>query len=496
MQARRVLVLGDVGGPLSQWRIEASLGINIERLEDAPVSLTLLEEVARSGTPQLVADVQAQGLDDRFSPLVGEVHSFACLPFHGQQGEVAGLIYADSSMRGGFFGPRQMAAAQRLVQRLERDAYGRESETTPPPIHMKALQAVPQRIFKPAAIPVQPLELPERALWLRSLAAMVSSGLTLDRGLDVLSQSAPRPDHARALQQMNQRLFDGHPLHQALSEPPGYFSLAQLQLIRAGERSGALVKVLQRLADHEERLGRHRQKLRGALLYPGVVLVLALLMLTVLTPWVLKGQIQVLQQSGQALPWFTRMLALWAYHPLEFAFAGALLVGLAYKLGRSWASSPGGVAWLYASAVLGPLLRSSAAWRFCQSYALLQEAGINLPETLRQAADASLYPPLQASMADSIRSILGGSTVAEALGEGGHLSPLIVETVRVGEESGKVSEMLYFAASLSEMQFESGLETWSQALEPLLLGVMGLFVGAVLLATLGPTLTLLSGLQL
>lgn len=494
LQARRVLALKR--GPHG-WEVMAAVGMESGRLEDSSVSFTVIDEVARTGTAQLVADVkEQQELDGSMSLLMGGVQSFACAPWWAPGPELAGVLYADTSIRGGFFASRQLAAAQRAIRNLESELFGTANDAAtaePPKIETRRVQVAPATTPK-APVPMTAMVLPERAVWLRSLAAMIDSGLPAARGLEVLAQTTPNPQHRSALHHMLRSLESGIPLFQALSDPRGYFSKTQLQLIRASEVSGSLDLVLKRLADHEDKFTAHRQRLASALLYPACVLALSLVMLMTLTPWVLRGQLQLLAQSAQPLPWATRLLVVWGDHPLLFLLALAGL-GLAGFSGlRRWLQRPDAAAALLHWPVLGHLLRCSASWRFCQTYSLLLDAGISLPEALRYAAGASMHPPLIERIEQILDHILDGWQVSEAIKAHAELSPMVGETLQVGEETGKTAQILRHLGDLVEFEFDSALESWSAMLEPLLVAGTGIFVAVVLLATMAPTISLLQNL--
>ncbi|MBX3167388.1 MAG: type II secretion system F family protein [Candidatus Eremiobacteraeota bacterium] len=468
LQAERVVVLERENG---EWRSRAALGISITRLQEASISLSLIEEVARSGLARIEADVQETSLNQRLSVMMGGLQSCACLPWWNPGGQLAGVLYADCTRRSNFFSPKNVTAAQRLARRLEEEIFGS--------VTGQSQEQVPRTFRQPEkkleAEVAQPRKAPERALWLRSLAVMLEAGLPLLRALHVLMKTSAQP---QILEHLCRQVEEGAALHRAFAAS-GAFSKSQVQLVKAGELSGALVVVLRRLADHEDQLQEHRQRLAAALVYPAVVGLLALIMLSWLIPSVLGGQLEILQRSGQALPLLTRLLMLAPYLVWLLLPVAWLLKKVPQRL---WFRAP----------ALGGLLRSSSTWKFCETLALIYEAGLPLPEALSQAGQAAQNPDLHPDRV--INLVLGGATLAEALRLEGGLPPLVVETIRVGEETGTVPAMLRHAGKMARLDFDSALDGWSKMLEPILLGGAGLLVALVLVGTLLPTMGMLDQL--
>lgn len=484
LQAQRIVILGMEQG---QWKVEACLGLQIRRLEDAPISLSLINEVAQSGVARIVADVQDSSLEERFSVLVGGMQSCCCLPWWAPGQALAGILYADSGSRSTFFGPRQLAGAQRVARRLEEEVFGASAPAEKVTPLMHAARPAPRA--KAAPPESTPLDRPDlRVVWLRTLSVMLEAGLPLTKALQVLLDTSPPGPPQEALERALKALHRGQTLHEAM-QLSGAFPRGQVQLVRCGESSGSLALVLQRLATYEERLQEHRQRLRSALFYPALVGTLALLLVTLLTPLVLQGQLEILQRSGRPLPWLTQLLLMAARHRglllLSALGLGVALVKFVPRLPRRY---------LFALPGVGRVMRSSSVWLFCETLGLLFEAGLALPECLTQSASASGDPELEAHRDGILNSVLEGRPLAEAISQNTRLPRLVCETIRAGEESGQLPTLLGHAANLARSDFETTLESWSKLLEPLLLLGMGLFVGGILIGTLAPTLQLLETL--
>lgn len=328
-----------------------------------------------------------------------------------------------------------------------------------------------------------------RALFFRSLATMLAAGVSLPRALDVLARQMQEGPLHRALPAYGTQLAHGKPLSRVLSQPPGLFSPLQLQLIAVGESTGAMVLVLERLAENSEKANRTWNRIGSALTYPVLVLVASLVLILWAQNAIFKNLLDFLTTMGGELPLATRLLSFSARLLSNPWFLLLLVAGLG---GAGWglrrlAENRAMVrrAWALALRLpaMGNLLRTALAVDFCRSLALCVSAGVPLLRALDLAGGAA---PWAVGLSRARERIAAGELVHQALSEVELLPPMTLHLMAAGESTGKLSFLLERAARLCEESLDSALESAVAALQPAVLMLVGILVGFVVYATLVP----------
>ena len=322
----------------------------------------------------------------------------------------------------------------------------------------------------------------------RYLSTLLEAGFPLDRALGTVRGLAGREDVAGALAEVREGVRSGDTLSEALEEQQDIFPRLAVGMVRAGERGGRLADALSRLARHLEREEELRSRVVSALLYPAIMAGVGGTALLVLVFYVLPRFVGILEEAGASLPTSTAMLlgatdflGRWW---LPLAVAGLALGGAA----AAWARSERGRAQLSAAAlrlpVIGPLRRRMAAARFGRSLGQLLESGLPIVPAL-EAAAASLADPAAASEVEAARGrVRAGRSLADALRRGRAFPPLFLRMTELGEEGGRLPEMLGRAADVAEEELERRLERLVRLVEPAMVVLFGLVVGFVALSLL------------
>jgi general secretion pathway protein F len=328
------------------------------------------------------------------------------------------------------------------------------------------------------------------SLLTRQLATLLDSGLTLEQALAALIEEAEAPSTRELLAGVKLEVMAGASLAAALGSYPRSFPEFFRALVHGGEDSGALPTVLAHLADYLDARQALQQKTSLALLYPVLVGVVALAIVTGLLVYVVPQVVQVFQQSRQALPWLTRALialsgflqAAWPYLLLLLvAITGAAYLALrrpAYR--RRWHALLLGLPWL------GPLARGLDTSRFASTLAILVAGGVPLLGALASAARAMGNAVMREAVERATGRVREGVSLSRALGETRAFPPLLVHLVASGELSGKLEQMLERAARLETRSLERRLAVFLTLLEPVMILVMGAVVLMIVLAILLP----------
>lgn len=306
----------------------------------------------------------------------------------------------------------------------------------------------------------------------RQLALMFNSGIPLHRAVGCIPE-------VRALAA---QLAHGSSLSYAMAQS-GRFTPLQVGVIRAGEESGMLSVLLERLAQLEELELKFRQNVTARLSYP-VGVAIAMLLATALLTVLMSGVISAMGTLAQTSPMLRLLQQPWL--PAAILLVPALgLAALAWGW-RNPALRPLLERRLLGLAVLGPLLRRAEAARICRILAVLANSGIRVDKSLMLAAGTTTSPLAREALEIAREQLTQGEGLAAALGASGYFPPEVIHMTAAGEASGRLSTMLAKVAEYADMQVTRFLEAAVTALEPLLLCFMGLLVGLVMLATFGP----------
>lgn len=377
---------------------------------------------------------------------------------------VSGVVQADT--------PRQ-ARSQLRAQGLHPSAVD--------PVHAR------ERARKPWARGIASNEL---SLVTRQLATLLASGLTVEQALSALIEEATAPMTREVLGGVKSEITAGLSLAGALGSYDRSFPDFYRALVHGGEESGALPTVLQHLADYLDARQALKQKTTLALLYPVLVTLVAISIVTGLLVFVVPQIVQVFQQSRQSLPMLTRALialsdflrAGWPY--LAVAVIGAVVaVRLALRrdaLRRSWH------ALLLRTVWLGPLIRGVNTSRFASTLAILVGGGVPLLSALNSGARVMTNMVMREAIEAAAERVREGESLARALGATRAFPPLTVHLVASGELSGKLEQMLQRAAQLETQALERRLAVFLTLLEPVMILVMGGVVLLIVLAILLP----------
>ncbi|WP_312305012.1 type II secretion system inner membrane protein GspF [Pulveribacter sp.] len=331
------------------------------------------------------------------------------------------------------------------------------------------------------------------AIWTRQLAGLVSSGLPLERALTALAEEADTQPQRHLVAALRAEVNAGSPFARALALHPE-FSDIYCAVIGAGEASGALGEVLERLADDLESRQQLRAKLIGAALYPAIVTVVAIVIVLFLVGYVVPQVASVFAGTKRALPFLTvAMLALSDFvRGYGWALLGALVLIAASA--RAALSRPAfrekfDGAWLRLPLV-GRLARGYNAARFASTLAMLAGAGVPILRALQAAAETLNNRALRADALDALALVREGAPLASALGQKKRFPGLLAMFARLGEQTGRLPQMLDRAATQLGTEVQRRALQLATILEPLLIVGMGLVVMLIVLAVLMPIIQL------
>ncbi len=394
-------------------------------------------------------------------------YRFEALDFAGKT--ITGLVDADNPKTA-----RAQLRAQHLVP-LKVDAVVAAGETQGQNKTMFS-----GRVFNPSDL----------SIWTRQLSGLVVAGLPLERALTALADEAEDPKQRELVAHLRSEVNAGAPFAQALSGSPREFDDVYRGVVAAGEQSGQLGIVLEKLATDLEEQQLLKSKLIGATLYPAVVSVFAVVIVVALLVFVVPQVAQVFSSSKRALPFLTQfMLGLsalmrqWGWLILLMLIAGGTGLGVALrnedfrlKFDSAWLGLP----------LIGKLSRGYNAARFAGTLAMLAGSGVPILKALQAAAETLSNRAMRADALDALIQVREGAPLASALAAKKRFPGLLAMFARLGEQTGQLPVMLQRAASQLSTEVQRKALAIATVLEPLLIVVMGLMVMLIVMSVMLP----------
>jgi general secretion pathway protein F len=324
----------------------------------------------------------------------------------------------------------------------------------------------------------------------RQLATLVRAGIPLVESIGALTDQVEKEDLKRILTNIRERLNEGSSFAQALEQHPKVFPSVYVSMVAAGEVSGTLEQVLERLADFLESQARLKGKVGAALAYPVLMLIIGVGLISVLMIAVVPKVTSIFESMDQALPWYTQLLIFVSDFLSGYWWVLAPLVALAIFLFQRWKRAPAGrMKWdsfTLKTPIFGRLLMMLAVARFSRTLATLLSAGVPLLKAMDISHKVLNNARLQHIVQEAAGSIREGESIAEPLKRSGQFPPIVTHMIAVGEKSGQLEQMLESVSIAYDAQVEVRIQTLTSLLEPLIIVFMGSTVGFVAFAILMP----------
>jgi len=334
--------------------------------------------------------------------------------------------------------------------------------------------------------------LKDLSIFSRQFATMINSGLSLIRALSILADQTENSTLAAVIHEIRTAVESGQSLSGAVAQHPKVFPKLYVAMVRAGEASGMLDQVLLRVAAMYEADVKLRSKIKAAMTYPVIVLIMAIVPTTVMLIFIVPTFEGMFTDLGGELPFLTRILVSMS----EFVTSWAGLITyivvpaslwFAYKRIRS--TERGRFALDAAKLrmpVFGPLFHKIAVSRFSRNLATLLGAGVPILQALEITAETVNNGPIAVAVRDVQSSVREGESIHRPLSTHDVFPPMVVQMIAVGEETGDVDGMLSKIADFYDVEIESTTESLTALMEPLMIGVIGGIVGGMVIALYMP----------
>ncbi len=334
------------------------------------------------------------------------------------------------------------------------------------------------------------ISLGDLSLFTRELCALVSAGLEIEQSVSAVAEQIDKKVFKQIIEAVHTRILEGYSLSAGLSEFPHAFPKVYIATIKSGEEAGHLAKVLNHLADYLDRQEQMRQKVLQAIIYPTILTLMSLAIVTFLLTYVTPKIISIFEESKESLPVATKILLavsnflqqygiIFLVTLIIFIFASKRLL----KIDRFKERFD---TFMLKVPLVGKLINQVETSRFLRTLAILTQATVPILQAFQVASDLVTSLPIKREILIAKDRIKEGSTISLALKRSHYFSPSSLQFIASGENSGNLEEMLMRAAQNQERHVEFTVNTVLAVFEPLLIIVMGAIVLFIVLATLMP----------
>ncbi len=329
----------------------------------------------------------------------------------------------------------------------------------------------------------------------RQLSTMITAGLTLTESLTILKQQS-KPVMAKLISDLQTEIEGGSSFAKALETQGRTFSQVYIQLVKAGEAAGVLDQVLARLADTLEKDKEFRSKTKGALIYPIIVLIAMLIVGAIMMIFVVPKLTAMYEDLGAELPLPTQILIDVSSFMAQFWWLLVILIGVGIFAFRMWIRTKPGRkkfdGFLLKLPILGIIRQKVSLTEFARTMGLLLGAGISLLQALEIVAKAMDNMVYRDALLECATQVEKGVPLSHSLTKYPQFPPLLSQMIGVGEETGKMDEVLGKLSLYFESESEHAVKDLTTAFEPIIMVVLGVAVGALVIAIILPIYNLTS----
>ena len=320
----------------------------------------------------------------------------------------------------------------------------------------------------------------------RQFATMIGAGLPMVQCLEILAQQSESTELREVIDKVRESVQSGSTLADALSRHKKAFDDLYVSMVDAGEIGGALDQILLRLATYREKADALARKVRGALVYPSVIVVVAVGVTFVMLTYIVPIFAKMFEGLGAELPAPTQMVLQLSHFLRSNILTGIVLLILLMIFYRWYSKTDKGRLLIdkikLKAPLLGSLLRKTAISRFTRTLGTLISSGVSILDALEITAKTAGNRVIQDAIRRSVVSIAEGETITHPLKETGVFPPMVTQMISVGEKTGGLDEMLQKIADFYDEEVDAAVAALTSIIEPVIIVVMGLVIGGILIA--------------
>ena len=364
------------------------------------------------------------------------------------------------------------------------------------PIHIVMEQENPLAKILPMMSRVKSSDI---IIFTRQLSSMLSSGLTLMRALSILKDQVQSAAMQEVVNSIINDVEEGKPFSLAISKFPNVFSNIYVSLIKAGEASGLLDKVLSRLADNLEKSAKLKGTIKSALMYPIIVIVLMVVVMFVMMIFVIPQLTVLYKNLNVPLPLPTQIVVGMSNFIQTFWPIVLILLVVSVTLFRRWRKTTEGQliidSLVLKLPVFGKLIEQTILAEFSRTFGLLVGTGTLVVDALLETADTAGNIHYRNAIKEVSKQVEKGVTIGDAMSVYSLFPPILIQLVKIGEQTGKVDESLAKASEYFERDVDQTVKTLTTAMEPFIMVVLGIGVAFLIISVITPIYSLISSIQ-
>src|SRR4029079_1118130 len=333
----------------------------------------------------------------------------------------------------------------------------------------------------------------------RQFSTMINAGLPLVQAMTILAEQSQNKVLSEIMRKVVFDVESGNTVADALSKHPQAFSNLYVNMVAAGEAGGILDTILMRLATFMEKNDALIRKVKGAMIYPGVIMSVAAVAVTVLLIFVIPVFETLFSSAGLALPLPTRIVMGASRFLKGYWYVVLAVIGVSvFMFKRYNATSDGKLKidrFMLKVPVLGDVLRKSAVSRFTRTLGTLISSGVSILDGLEITAKTAGNRVVQDAIMESRSSIAGGDTIAQPLKKSGVFPPMVISMISVGEQTGGLDEMLSKIADFYDEEVDAAVSNLLSLLEPVMIVFLGVGVGGMVVSVSLPIFDMINAVQ-
>lgn len=333
----------------------------------------------------------------------------------------------------------------------------------------------------------------------RQFATMIGAGLPMVQCLDILSKQMESAEMRRIVGEVKESVSSGSTLAEGLAKHKKVFDELYVNMVEAGEIGGALDTILVRLANYREKADALVRKVRGALVYPAVIVVVAIAVTFAMLTWIVPVFAKMFAGLGAELPGPTQVV-LSISHFLQsnilYLFAGLVAAVVGFRLvlrtekGRLYFDK-----FMLRAPLIGTLIRKSAVSRFTRTLGTLISSGVSILDALEITAKTAGNKVIHNAIRQSVLAIAEGDTITGPLAQTGVFPPMVTQMISVGEKTGGLDDMLAKIADFYDEEVDAAVGALTSIIEPVIIVFMGVVIGGILIAMYLPMFDIIGKIQ-
>ncbi|MBQ3474328.1 type II secretion system F family protein [Candidatus Saccharibacteria bacterium] len=340
----------------------------------------------------------------------------------------------------------------------------------------------------------------DRITFTRQMATLIGAGLPLATSLRTVAEQTQNKSMKSIVEEILANVESGKSLYESFSNHPDIFNGVYLALIQAGETSGTLDLALKRLADQEEKDAAMMSKIRGALVYPGIILVVIIAVLAFMMIAVVPQVENLYNDMHQELPGLTKFLVdvtnfFGQFWWLVLLILAGIVGGIFYAVKNTTVGRKTMDTFKIRVPIFGGLFRKLYVSRFARTCEMMLATGVPMLDSVKISIDSVNNTIVEEEYNKSLDIIKGGKPLSESLKDREYMLPLVPQMASIGEESGKIDEMLGKAAQVYENELDEQINNISTMIEPILMVIMAGLIGVVIGGTLLPIYSLVNSVN-